>query len=243
MPNITCGSCKARHSSVSDVRACYDRKYRATETPVFALTAPVLPAPAPATLSVQPAEKPVTDYTVKEITRLWGKIDSGIAIKNKQVDNDVIDDAYETVFRRVANITQSRGEFLVEELKNLIEIQRAERFSSIVGITKEADTLPMPPKTSAAKPQVEPGLYHHEDGVARVKTTKNGRTVAGYLVAGRFSYQKGLVYKIDPTKKVTESEAAAYGHETGNCMCCGRTLTNPASIALGIGPICRDKWF
>lgn len=33
------------------------------------------------------------------------------------------------------------------------------------------------------------------------------------------------------------------GKETGTCCCCGRTLTNPLSIELGIGPICRGSWF
>lgn len=39
------------------------------------------------------------------------------------------------------------------------------------------------------------------------------------------------------------SEAAtAYGRRTGSCSCCGRELTDPKSIALGIGPICAEKW-
>ena len=36
--------------------------------------------------------------------------------------------------------------------------------------------------------------------------------------------------------------AIAYGRRTGNCACCGRTLTNKESVELGIGPICRSKW-
>ena len=32
--------------------------------------------------------------------------------------------------------------------------------------------------------------------------------------------------------------AVAYGRETGNCACCGRTLSDPVSVAQGIGPIC-----
>ena len=37
-------------------------------------------------------------------------------------------------------------------------------------------------------------------------------------------------------------EAIRYGQRTGSCACCGRTLTNHASIELGIGPICAEKW-
>jgi len=36
--------------------------------------------------------------------------------------------------------------------------------------------------------------------------------------------------------------AIRYGRETGACSCCGRDLTNPESIAAGIGPICREKF-
>lgn len=34
----------------------------------------------------------------------------------------------------------------------------------------------------------------------------------------------------------------AHGHQTGQCSCCGRLLTNAESVQLGIGPICRAKW-
>lgn len=37
--------------------------------------------------------------------------------------------------------------------------------------------------------------------------------------------------------------AVAYGQQTGICACCGRELTDPDSIAQGIGPICMEKYF
>jgi len=36
--------------------------------------------------------------------------------------------------------------------------------------------------------------------------------------------------------------AVMHGKQTGRCSCCGRELENPESVALGIGPICREKW-
>ena len=36
--------------------------------------------------------------------------------------------------------------------------------------------------------------------------------------------------------------AVEYGRSTGNCACCGRGLTDPTSVELGIGPICKGKW-
>jgi hypothetical protein len=36
--------------------------------------------------------------------------------------------------------------------------------------------------------------------------------------------------------------ARLHGQRTGSCSCCGRELTNTESIALGIGPICRERF-
>lgn len=36
--------------------------------------------------------------------------------------------------------------------------------------------------------------------------------------------------------------AIAYGRRTGACSCCGRTLSDPVSVNLGIGPICKAKF-
>ncbi len=43
--------------------------------------------------------------------------------------------------------------------------------------------------------------------------------------------------------KAPEESAIAFGKRFGQCSCCGRTLTNSLSIELGIGPICRGKFF
>ena len=36
--------------------------------------------------------------------------------------------------------------------------------------------------------------------------------------------------------------ALAYARETKACACCGILLTDPVSVARGIGPICAEKW-
>jgi hypothetical protein len=46
-----------------------------------------------------------------------------------------------------------------------------------------------------------------------------------------------IVLATDP-----RAAAIAHGRNTGNCSCCGRQLTDPKSIELGIGPICLEKW-
>ena len=39
------------------------------------------------------------------------------------------------------------------------------------------------------------------------------------------------------------AKAKAYGQETGTCCCCNAKLTDPVSVANGIGPICEGRWF
>lgn len=39
-----------------------------------------------------------------------------------------------------------------------------------------------------------------------------------------------------------KGEAVKWGRKTGQCSCCGRELTDPASVEAGIGPICAEKW-
>ncbi len=41
----------------------------------------------------------------------------------------------------------------------------------------------------------------------------------------------------DPYARMTE-----YGQITGSCGACGRTLEDPESVRLGIGPVCREKF-
>jgi hypothetical protein len=35
--------------------------------------------------------------------------------------------------------------------------------------------------------------------------------------------------------------AKIYGHETGSCSICGRTLNDPLSVQMGIGPVCAKR--
>lgn len=43
-------------------------------------------------------------------------------------------------------------------------------------------------------------------------------------------------------KKLTMEEVVAHGSLMGYCLCCGRTLTDPQSVANKIGPVCEKKY-
>lgn len=75
---------------------------------------------------------------------------------------------------------------------------------------------------------------------------REGQAYLGKVMGGRFlparectDDQKARIVAAaaDPA-----GAARTYGLRTGSCSCCGRELTNRASIDLGIGPICAAKY-
>lgn len=75
---------------------------------------------------------------------------------------------------------------------------------------------------------------------------KDGETYLGKIVEGRFTRSRDCNDELEAAILAAcadpHAAAVAYGLRTGSCSCCGRELTNAESIALGIGPICREKW-
>lgn len=114
-----------------------------------------------------------------------------------------------------------------------------------------------PRKPKAAKPRVnvEEGFYVLADGgYAKVQKAVHGsgnlyakRLIHGDVGNGNtasvsWEYEAGLINKMGDARKMTVEEACEFGKLYGVCMACGRTLTDETSIALGIGPVCRNKF-
>ena len=79
-------------------------------------------------------------------------------------------------------------------------------------------------------------LYVKDDGEYAGKIDRAGKFFK--LREARTGIEAELIQiATDP-----RAAAIAHGRVTGNCSCCGRQLTDPQSIALGIGPICLEKW-
>ena len=64
----------------------------------------------------------------------------------------------------------------------------------------------------------------------------------GKIVDGRYMGQNVAREALSKIAENPREAAIRYGQRTGTCACCGRLLTNHASINLGIGPICAEKW-
>lgn len=78
---------------------------------------------------------------------------------------------------------------------------------------------------------------------------RNGEYAGKVTPAGELRIIRDMAEHREEITKTLESIAAdplgfatAYGKETGICCCCNRELTDPVSVAAGIGPICAGKW-
>lgn len=75
---------------------------------------------------------------------------------------------------------------------------------------------------------------------------KEGEEYLGKILGGKFlkvrSCGAETESRVVAAASDPEAAAVAYGNRVGSCSCCGKTLSNKASIDRGIGPICADKY-
>lgn len=92
-----------------------------------------------------------------------------------------------------------------------------------------------------------PGMYTRNDRVYRVKRSQSGYLYAQLVTLSDgkpvYTYAPGAFKTLCVDDKMTIEAAEAYSLKIGHCCCCGKTLTNLKSVALGIGPVCRKKYF
>lgn len=102
---------------------------------------------------------------------------------------------------------------------------------------------------SPGAPVVTNGFYLHEGTVYKVRPAQADptRSYAMELVPGddgengTWKFAKGAMAWLRASDKMTAEQAAEYGRTHGQCAMCGRLLTDPVSIAQGIGPVCITK--
>jgi hypothetical protein len=103
--------------------------------------------------------------------------------------------------------------------------------------------------TIAQTPTVPEGYYVKDDDVYKVRVSKAGNTYATVLtkittdsgaVKGKWEYAAGTIRNLTADDAITIEQAAKYGNLHGFCAICGKTLTDPASVQRGIGPVCAQ---
>jgi hypothetical protein len=116
-------------------------------------------------------------------------------------------------------------------------------------IAKANELKTAAPKATTPAVQVADGRYAVEhNGVLKFFKVKNGNR-AGFIfldvqASDEWHAIRNLTYIREIVSLIAQDQDAAmirYGHELGECGRCGRTLTDEASRAAGIGPVCASK--
>lgn len=120
----------------------------------------------------------------------------------------------------------------------------------IIEALKDAPWKPRPARPDAASAvELTEGLYELPDGtIYRLKTAQRSKRmfaakaefIDGFV---RFEYERGGMNRVKPEHKMSLERADELSLKFAQCMCCDRELSNKVSVALGIGPICRAKYF
>jgi hypothetical protein len=79
-----------------------------------------------------------------------------------------------------------------------------------------------------------------------VKSRESGRLYAKRLTvlnanSASFSYDGGAIYRIKPEWRLSLDDAKAWGLHYGICCVCAANLSDPKSVAEGIGPVCAKR--
>jgi hypothetical protein len=91
----------------------------------------------------------------------------------------------------------------------------------------------------------ELGMYRTAEGeiykVQRSRESGNLYAKRLDIFDGGFIYEQGAISKVAPSDRMTLAEAKAFGVQYGICCVCGALLTDPVSVAEGIGPVCSGR--
>jgi uncharacterized protein DUF6011 len=116
-------------------------------------------------------------------------------------------------------------------------------------LREELKGLGVQAEPTLSEPQyvTETGMYQVDGRIFKVLPSRTSeRHYAKELVGEgdgtyRFTYAPGAMRLIRAEHRMTDEQAREFGRTTGICCVCARLLTDPQSIAAGIGPVCSGK--
>lgn len=122
-----------------------------------------------------------------------------------------------------------------------------ERLINQRGETRKTTKTEAPaPRPTATASTLSEGFYRANNGnIFQVFTARNGaHLLAKVLIedSGEWEYKGAASRFVKADQRMTLAEAQDYGKRTGRCMVCTRKLTNPESVANGIGPVCARRF-
>lgn len=150
-----------------------------------------------------------------------------------------------------ASVTQEKADALILGNFSVVAPQDLDRrqASQFIDLLKTAqqkarDEKRVIQEAVAAATMLEVGMYMRDGVPVRVYPAQNGgHLLAKAFIDGEWVYQGAASRFVTGDQRMNLEEAIKFGLDFGICACCGRVLSNPESIAAGIGPICRSKYF
>jgi hypothetical protein len=123
------------------------------------------------------------------------------------------------------------------------ELVRAEgSMKSVSGLIDYLLALPKKPATHDDGAPVSEGYYFAEGLIYKVQAAKaSGNLYAKVFSESGYEYAPGAMRLIPTAARLTLEQAAEAGVKTGRCVVCSRLLTDPESVAAGIGPVCAVR--
>jgi hypothetical protein len=100
------------------------------------------------------------------------------------------------------------------------------------------------PAVTPAGAALEPGVYRDvNERIIRVYVGRqSGRMLAAEITADGPEYLGAASRFVTADQRLSVDEAARYGSQFGYCCVCGAELSDPTSVAAGIGPVCSGKY-
>jgi hypothetical protein len=97
---------------------------------------------------------------------------------------------------------------------------------------------------SPSKVLVEVGAYNHDGVVYSVRKSTYGKLRAYKWDANykKWVWAGRVVYDITPDERLSLADAMRFGAQTGSCVHCGRSLTDPESVRYGLGTVCIKRY-
>jgi hypothetical protein len=149
--------------------------------------------------------------------------------------------------KQVAFVTRLLAE---KNLAMIAELALAIQDSLEAGLTKQAASaaidalLPLPklPLTHEDGNAVGEGFYWVNGLAYKVQAAKShGGLYAKVFSEAGYEYAPGAMRLLATAERLTLEQAAELGIQTGRCVICARLLTDPESVAAGIGPVCQAR--
>ena len=106
----------------------------------------------------------------------------------------------------------------------------------------ELMSQPRKPAMNADGAPVSEGYFYVEGLIYKVQAAKSsGNLYAKVFSESGYEYAPGAMRLMASAQRLTLEQAAEAGVKTGRCVVCARLLTDPESVAAGIGPICAGR--